>query len=60
MEILSRLLDDAATAGTFAYHPKCSALSLTHLVFAYNLIIFTEATEMFLIGVKNVLDSFYS
>src|SRR3954467_3239632 len=59
MEVLSRSLDKAATEGSFAYHPKCRSLSLTHLIFADDLIIFTEATEQSLQGVKGVLDTFY-
>lgn len=60
MDILSRLLDVAATAEAFAYHPKCRSLELNHFIFADDLIIFIEETELSLLGVKGVLDSFYS
>lgn len=59
MEVLSRLLDNAARNGIFGYHPKCQALALTHLVFADDLVIFSAANHQFLQGIKNVLDTFY-
>lgn len=58
-DILSRFLDAVAIVGTFAYHPKCSSLALTHLIFTDDLIIFTEETEQSLNGIKSVLDSFF-
>lgn len=58
-ENLSKLLDRAAIEGIFGYHPKCRALSLTHLIFAHDLVIFTEASMQSLQAIKGVLDSFY-
>lgn len=40
MEVLSKLIDNAARDGVFGYHPKCKALALTHLVFADDLVFF--------------------
>lgn len=39
MEVLSKLMDKAASEGVFDYHAQCKALSLTHLVFADDLVI---------------------
>jgi hypothetical protein len=46
MEILSRIL--AATTGPgsgFKYHPNCLKMKLTHLYFADDLLIFSEASQ---------------
>lgn len=43
MEVLSKLLDKTAHEGDFGYHPKCKDLSLTHLIFVDDLVIFSEA-----------------
>lgn len=59
MEILSRSFDKAATDGLSGYHPKCIELSLTHLIFADDLVIFSEANEHYLHGIKDIFDTFY-
>lgn len=38
----------------------CSIINLTHLCFADDLILFTDATEHTLQGIKNVFQDFYS
>ncbi|XP_039011021.1 uncharacterized protein LOC120140024 [Hibiscus syriacus] len=59
MNVLSILLNLAAAKGTFGYHPKCKRISLTHLSFADDLLIFGKDSVNFVIGVTTVLDLFY-
>lgn len=56
MEISTRLLDTAACEGQVLFHPLCAKISLTHLCFADDLMVFTEASEQSLLGVKQSLD----
>ncbi|GKU92629.1 hypothetical protein SLEP1_g6336 [Rubroshorea leprosula] len=60
MEILSRMLNKAATEGQLAYHPKCAKVKLTHLCFADYLIIFTDGRASSLAAIDDTLKSFYS
>lgn len=60
MEILSRLLDKAANEEKFGYHPKCQVLNLTHLIFANDLVIFSDGSMHSLLGIKTVLDICYN
>lgn len=60
MEVLSKSLGKAAREGQFGFHLKCKVLNLTHLIFAGDLIIFTYACMHSLLGIKSVLDTFYS
>ncbi|XP_056850713.1 uncharacterized protein LOC130500036 [Raphanus sativus] len=41
INVLSRLLNRAASSGTIGYHPTCSEVNLTHLSFADDIMIFT-------------------
>lgn len=59
MEIFSRLMDSAACAGLVGFHPQCSKVSLTHLCFADDLLVFSEAFVESLSGVKQTLERFY-
>ncbi|CAA7034489.1 unnamed protein product [Microthlaspi erraticum] len=58
MNVLSLMLNKAATEGSFDYHPGCEDLQLTHLCFADDLLIFLEGSERSLSGVLSVLSSF--
>lgn len=58
MEVLSRLLDQAAKVNKFDYHPRCKAMNLTHLIFTDDLIIFAGANLHSLNRIKKVLDKF--
>lgn len=40
--VLSKLFNEAASAGSFGYHPQCQAVKLTHLSFAYDILVFTD------------------
>lgn len=54
MEILSRLLRDAANSDEFKWHPKCSRVKLSHLLFADDLLIFCRGDIK---SVSKVLDT---
>ncbi|XP_039010000.1 uncharacterized protein LOC120138638 [Hibiscus syriacus] len=44
MNVLSSLLDAAAKHGIFKFHPKCRRISLTHLCFADDLLVFCHGS----------------
>lgn len=52
MNVLSSMLDIAAANGIVRYHPKCKRISLTHLCFADNLLIFLKGDLHLVIGVQ--------
>lgn len=58
MDILSRLLDKAQTEGSFRLHPLCSDPKLTHLVFADDLLVFSDGSRAFTAGIKDVMCQF--
>ncbi|CAA7061592.1 unnamed protein product [Microthlaspi erraticum] len=58
MNVLSLMLNKAASEGIFAYHPGCEILKLTHLSFADDLLIFLEGNLDSLKGVFQVLKQF--
>ena len=60
MNVLSNLLDTAATYGVFKYHPKCKKISLMYLCFADDLLIFTRGELEYVVGVQKVLELFYT
>ncbi|XP_038990689.1 uncharacterized protein LOC120113689 [Hibiscus syriacus] len=59
MNVLSKLLNLAASKGLIKYHPKCKRIGLTHLSFADDLLIFCKGTVDSVVGVTSVLDVFY-
>ncbi|XP_022714581.1 uncharacterized protein LOC111274229 [Durio zibethinus] len=59
MNVLSRMLDEAAKFEVLAYHPKCKKIKLTHLCFANDLLILTKGNKDSIIGVKEVMQAFY-
>jgi len=58
MDILSKMLDKAAGAHHFGYHPRCKKLGLTHLSFAYDLMILSDGKVRSIEGIMEVLDDF--
>jgi hypothetical protein len=44
MEIFSKLMKEAALGSEFRFHPKCHAIKLSHLCFADDVLIFSEAS----------------
>ena len=59
MNVLSRLLDAAISHKVFMYHPKCKKVSLTHLCFADDLLIFSKGNISSIEGIQNILKTFY-
>ncbi|CAL9238547.1 unnamed protein product [Arabidopsis halleri] len=58
MNVLSKMLDKAAGARDFGYHPRCKTLGLTHLCFADDLMILTDGKVRSVDGIVNVLNLF--
>lgn len=59
MQIFTELLNRAVQDGKVAYHTRCSRLQLTHLCFADDLMIFSEAKISSLQGILEVLNKFH-
>lgn len=57
MEVLSRLLDKAEFDGAYRLHPLCTSPKLTHLLFADDLLIFSDGSCA-TAGIKTVLSNF--
>ena len=60
MEVLSRLLNRAELAGSFRLHPLCSSPRLTHLLFADDLLVFSDGSRLSTQGIKEVMTLFKS
>lgn len=58
INVLSKMLNNAAQAGTIDYHPSCSEVNLTHLSFADDLMIFTDGATTSIGGIFEVLAEF--
>lgn len=58
MEVLSNLIVKAARAGRIRPHPKCSDPELTHLLFADDLLIFSNGSRWSLGGVCSIIKQF--
>ena len=60
MNVLSLKLDKAARKNRFRLHPRCQSLSLTHLCFADDLMVFVEGSKESIEGALMVFDEFAS
>lgn len=58
MEVLSKLLETAANQGSLSLHPQCSSPRITHLLFADDLLIFSDGSRHSLTGIKEVMSNF--
>ncbi|KAL0865946.1 hypothetical protein Bca101_045064 [Brassica carinata] len=58
MNVLSKLLDKAASERLIGYHPKCKNVSLTHLCFADDIMVFTDGQKKSVEGVLLVFEKF--
>lgn len=56
MNVLSHKIDKAAAEKRFQFHPRCKNLSLTHLCFADDLMVFVEGTRESIEGALSVFD----
>lgn len=45
MNVLSRMIDQAALDRRIGYHPKCKGLEITHLCFADDLMVFVDGQK---------------
>ena len=60
INVLSKMLDIAASHEVFNFHPKCKKIKMTHLCFADDLLIFAKGNLELIMGIQNVLRKFYS
>lgn len=58
MEVLSRLLDKAEAEGSYQLHPLCASPKLTHLLFADDLLVFSDGSQSSTEGIKAVMSRF--
>lgn len=58
MEVLSLLLNRADQQGEFRLHPMCTSPRLTHLLFADDLLVFSDGSRFSVNGIKTVMASF--
>lgn len=58
-EIFTQPIDEAARRGRIGYHPKCKGLNLTHLIFADELLVFSNGSLASLTAMQTVLHNFY-
>lgn len=58
MEVLSKLLEKAAGNDNFRLHPNCEDPRLTHLLFADDLLVFSDGSRHSLSGITSVLADF--
>ena len=58
MNVLSRKIDKAVREKKLKFHPRCQSLSLTHLCFADDLMIFVEGSKESIEGALSVFDEF--
>lgn len=60
MEVFSRLLHSRFDQGYISFHPKASGISLSHLMFADDVMIFFDGSEASLHGINEALVDFAS
>ena len=58
MQVLSKLLDKAAKQKRIGYHPYCQDLSLTHLCFADDVLVFSDGKKNSIEGILDVFREF--
>jgi len=58
MNVLSHMIDEAAVRRNIGYHPKCKKLSLTHLCFVDDLMVFIDGQQRSIEGVINIFHEF--
>jgi hypothetical protein len=58
MNVLSCMLDKAAEGKRIGYHPRCRNMSLTHLCFADDIMVFSDGTTKSIKGTLEVFDRF--
>ena len=56
MEVLSKILEKAVEDGKIRLYPKCEDPLITHLLFADDLLVFSNGTRHSLTGIFSVMD----
>lgn len=56
--VLSKMLNQAAEAGKFGYHPNCVGVKLTHLSFADDILVFSDGKARSFDGIMEVMEQF--
>ncbi|CAM8950231.1 unnamed protein product [Rhodiola kirilowii] len=59
MKMLSRLLGNLKSSGSYKFHPKCARISLSHLMSADDVIVFSKANVESLVKVREALNTFH-
>lgn len=58
MEALSRLMEKAVDQGQIRLHPKCSDPQVSHLLFADDLLVFSDGSRQSLSGILSAMEEF--
>ena len=58
MQVLSKLLDKAALERRFGFHPYCKDLTLAHLCFADDVLVFSDGSKSSIEGILEVFKEF--
>ena len=58
MNVLSCMLDKAAVGKKIGYHPRCRNMSLTHLCFADDIMVFSDGTSRSIQGILETFEKF--
>ncbi|KAG7556371.1 hypothetical protein ISN44_As11g024100 [Arabidopsis suecica] len=58
MHVLSKMLDKEARERRIGYHPYCQNISLTHLCFADDLLVFSDGKKQSIEGILQVFQNF--
>ena len=58
MNVLSKLLDKAASERRIGYHPRCQKMDLTHMSFADDILVFTDGNIRSLDSIVEVFEYF--
>lgn len=58
MEVASKLLEQAVDNGNIRLHPGCVEPRVTHLLFADDLLVFSDGSRHSISGIKRVMSSF--
>lgn len=55
VEALSKILETASSEGRIVLHPKCEDPKVTHLLFADDLLLFSDGSQTSLAGISSVM-----